>query len=129
MFKSCSRCGKIHEFNTKCQVGRESTTDNSQEAKIRNKRSYVKASKYVKENSNYLCAVCLKNGVFNSENIETHHIEKIKEKPDLAYDIDNLICLCKMHHLMAEIGMISKEVLHYIKKHPPSVCTHCTNNR
>lgn len=119
MFKSCSRCGKIHEFNTKCKVGRESTTDNSQEAKIRHKRSYVKASKYVKENSNYLCAVCLKNGVLNADNIETHHIEKIKERPDLAYDIDNLICLCKMHHQMAEIGMISKEVLHYIKKHPP----------
>lgn len=119
MFKSCSRCGKIHEFNTKCNVGRESFRDNSAEAKIRNKRSYTKASKYVKENSNYLCAVYLKNGVFNSENIETHHIEKIKERPDLAYDIDNLICLCKMHHQMAEIGIISKEVLLYIKKHPP----------
>lgn len=121
MFKSCSKCGKIHSFNAKCKVGCESTRDNSQEAKIRNKRSYTKASKYVKENSNYLCAVCLKNGVLNSDNIETHHIEKIKEKPELAYDIDNLICLCKMHHQMAEIGMISKEVLHYIKKHPPGL--------
>lgn len=129
MFKSCSRCGKIHSFNAKCKVGCKSTRDNSLEAKIRNKRSYIKASKYVKENSNYLCAVCLKNGVFNSENIETHHIEKIKEKPELAYDIDNLICLCKMHHLMAEIGMISKEVLHSIKKHPPTVCAMCINNR
>ena len=109
MFKSCSKCGKIHSFNAKCKVGCESTRDNSQEAKIRNKRSYTKASKYVKENSNYLCAVCLKNGVLNSDNIET------------AYDIDNLICLCKMHHQMAEIGMISKEVLHYIKKHPPGL--------
>ena len=128
MFKSCSKCGKIHSFNTKCKVGCESTRDNSQEAKIRNKRSYVKASKYVKENSNYLCAVCLKNGVLNADNIETHHIEKIKERPELAYDIDNLICLCKMHHLMAEIGMISKEVLHYINKYPPGVKTKLVDN-
>lgn len=119
MFKSCSRCGLIHPFNKTCKAGgaKKYYKYNSKESMIRNNRKYFVASAAVKEDSNYLCVVCYLNGVFNSVNTETHHIEKIKDRPDLAYDIDNLVCLCKVHHMLADKGLIDKEEIKKMKEY------------
>ena len=36
------------------------------------------------------------------EELETHHIVPIAEAPELAYDVDNLVTLCRRHHEYAE---------------------------
>lgn len=116
MYKSCTKCGGIHKVGFKCNAGVIYRTHSTEDAKARNKTEYKKASLEVKEASNYLCAVCLESGVYNSTKIETHHIEKIKDRPDLLCDIDNLICLCKFHHLLADKNILSKEHLRRLRK-------------
>ncbi len=43
--------------------------------------------------------------------LETHHIRKLRERPDLALADGNLICLCGSCHERAERGDISAERL------------------
>lgn len=107
MFRSCSRCGKIHDTNYKCNVGR----NNTNEAKLRNTHKWHSKAAEIKENSNYLCAVCKEEGRYTYDNLEIHHIVKIKDDPTKLLDNYNLICLCVYHHKLADAGKISKEYL------------------
>lgn len=68
-------------------------------------------SKTIREDSQYLCGVCRAEGVYNYDNLEVHHITKIKEDPGRLLDRDNLICLCAKHHKMADNGEISEDYL------------------
>lgn len=126
MFKSCSVCGGIHLFSkNKCQKNRykfKSRQENELD-KLRQKNKYRKTANYVKENYYNLCAVCLSEGVLNSEKLEVHHIEKIRERPDLAYEKSNLICLCSQHHRLAEKGELSKEYLHSLSPPGQNFCS------
>ena len=66
----------------------------------------------IKERANFLCEVCRdKDHRFVYDNVEVHHIEKIKDAPGLFLDDLNLICLCKEHHEAADGGDLSKEYL------------------
>lgn len=45
----------------------------------------------------YECQMCRKLGRHHKvENV--HHIKEVKDRPDLALSLDNLICLCIEHH-------------------------------
>ncbi|RWR06739.1 HNH endonuclease signature motif containing protein [Siminovitchia fortis] len=46
---------------------------------------------------NYLCQECLKQGKITPYNV-VHHIKSRKEYPELALDVDNLICVCHKCH-------------------------------
>jgi 5-methylcytosine-specific restriction endonuclease McrA len=65
-------------------------------------------SKFIREDSQYLCEVCRSYGVYNYDNLEVHHITKVKDDPSRLLDRDNLICLCRQHHKMADKGKIGK---------------------
>lgn len=58
-----------------------------------------------------MCAICLEEGIYNYEGIEVHHITKLKDAPDKLLDNENLICLCKRHHELADAGKIDAEHL------------------
>lgn len=76
----------------------------------------------MKEDSNGLCAVCLDDNVYKTKDPLVHHIIKIRSKPDMAYDEDNLICLCRFHHHMAESGLLKVSYLRKLvkkRKTPP----------
>lgn len=73
-------------------------------------------SKIVREDSQYLCEVCRSYGVYNYENLEVHHIVKVKDDPSGLLDRDNLICLCRMHHKMADNGEIGVNYLRKLAK-------------
>lgn len=46
---------------------------------------------------NYECQMCKQQGRYHRvENV--HHIKEVKDRPDLALDINNLMCLCIDHH-------------------------------
>lgn len=123
MFKSCSVCGGIHLFGAgKCRknrykIGYDGKPRRDIGHRLRQNSRLDKLAKTFKEDNKYLCALCLLNGVVSSKQIEVHHIEPIKNRPDLAYDYDNLICLCSAHHKLAEKGVYSKDYLRKIK--PP----------
>ncbi|WP_251868258.1 HNH endonuclease [Enterococcus malodoratus] len=46
---------------------------------------------------NHECQMCRAQGKYHQVN-NVHHIKEVKLRPDLALDIDNLVCLCIDHH-------------------------------
>ena len=109
MWKACSRCGKIHPANYKCNVGR--VYRGGEERELRNKEVWHETSRDIRERTHYLCEVCKQNGIITYKDTEVHHIEKLKERTDLLLEDENLVCLCKEHHRMADRGEISKDYL------------------
>ena len=108
MKKACSKCGKIHDINYKCSKDKRIKTDS--EAKLRSSYKWKMKSLEIREKANYLCEVCRAENKYNYD-VEVHHIVSIKEDKALLLDDSNLICLCKLHHKLAETGQIDKEYL------------------
>ena len=111
MLKSCSRCGKIHPYNYKCNVGVDSNRYKTDEDKLRSKYAWTQKSKQIRQDANNLCEVCRDNGVYTYDNLEVHHVTKLREDVNGLLDDDNLICLCVDHHKQADAGEISKDYL------------------
>lgn len=109
MLKSCSRCGKIHDYNYKCNKGKKYKHNDID--KLRSSTRWTNKSIEIREASKYLCSVCLDQGILNYEDIEVHHIEKLQDRPDLLLENENLICLCKKHHKKADKGKLDKDYL------------------
>lgn len=53
-----------------------------------------------------MCQICLREGVYNCDDIEVHHAVKIDDNKELAFEPVNLITLCRVHHKMADDGEI-----------------------
>lgn len=114
MYKSCSRCGKIHDIKHKCKVGlakRKYKKNDSEEHKLRNTTAWAYKSREMRTRAGYLCEVCKADGVYTYEGLEVHHIEKLKDEPTKLLDDDNLITLCVFHHKMADNGMLNESYL------------------
>ena len=109
MYKSCSKCGKIHNYNHRCNKGKIYKKNDID--KLRSTKRWTNKSIEIREASNYLCAVCLDNGIYNYDKVEVHHIEKLQDNIDNFLDNDNLICLCKKHHKEADQGKLKKDYL------------------
>ena len=114
MMKTCSICGKIHDFNKVCYSCRykKSTKPN----KFRNTYVWQEKRDEIKERDMHLCQMCLKDHydtdyVYTYNDLEVHHIIPIEEDYSKRLDSYNLITLCNMHHRMAEDGIIPKEEL------------------
>ena len=109
IYKSCSKCGKIHDTTYNCKVGRVYT--GGQERKLRSKYKWYKKSKQVREQSKHLCAVCFDEGIYTYDHLEVHHIIKLRQDKTKLLDDENLICLCVKHHKLADEGKLDKEYL------------------
>ena len=110
MFKACSKCGKIHDASSICPYVKREYTGGA-ERKLRSKYSWTQKSKQIREQSNHLCEVCKDKGVYTYQNIEVHHIVKVRDDETLLLDNYNLICLCQECHEKADKGLIDKEYL------------------
>lgn len=111
MYKACSRCGKVHDINHKCYVGKICKQSTANERKLRATNRWKEKSKEIREKANYLCEVCRYEGIYTYKGLEVHHIEKLKDNPQGLLDNDNLICLCVKHHKMADSGELDKQHL------------------
>ena len=111
MFKSCTRCGKIHDVKHKCKVKIERKYNYGEAHKLRITTAWLNKSKEIKTRAGFLCEVCKDDGAYNYKCLETHHIEKLKDNPAKMLDDDNLIVLCSFHHKMADRGMLDPEYL------------------
>ncbi len=109
MYRACSRCGKVHDSNYKCNHNR--TFKQSDQRELRNKYVWHKKSEEVRRKSKYLCSVCKDEKKYVYEGLGVHHIVSIKEDKERYLDNYNLICLCPEHHRLAEIGKIDKDYL------------------
>lgn len=104
MYKSCSRCGKIHPTTYNCNKGK--VYRGGIERELRNTYDWVQKSLEIREKSNYLCAICRDEGRYTYNNLEVHHIVKVRENNNLLLDNYNLLCLCVEHHKKADKGEI-----------------------
>lgn len=109
MYKSCSRCGKIHDYNHKCNKGK--IYKQNKIDKLRSTTRWTIKSIEIRERSNYLCSVCLDEGIYNWKDVEVHHILKLQDNPDLLLENEYLICLCKYHHKLADKDKLDKDYL------------------
>ena len=114
MLKTCSICGKIHDFNQVCNRPCKKKTTRQNE--FRDSYQWKQKRNQIKSRDKYLCQVCLSGKYETSyrytyDELEVHHIVPIEEDYLLRLDSNNLITLCRMHHEMAEAGEISKEEL------------------
>lgn len=120
MFKACSRCGKIHDTKYNCTHNKPkydySKYGTPEERRLRNTQAWAKKSKEVREQAQQLCEVCRDEGIYNYNDLEVHHITKLREEKAGLLDDDNLICLCVRHHKMADRGQLSKEYLKRLAK-------------
>lgn len=112
--KSCSKCGKIHPRNYKCNVGR--IYAKTEESKLRSKYAWTKKAKQIKADANNLCEVCRDKGLYTYDGLEVHHITKLKDDPNGLLDDDNLIALCIYHHKQADDGELSADYLRGLVK-------------
>ena len=89
------------------------TYDTTEERKLRATNKWKEKSLQIREDANNLCEVCRDEGIYTYDNLEVHHIEKIKNNKELLLDDFNLICLCTEHHKQADADKLDNE---YLKK-------------
>jgi len=117
IYKSCSKCGKIHDINYKCKTNYKFEARTEDETrKLRNNYKWHTKAKQIKQDSKFLCAVCFDEGIYNYNNLEVHHIEKLRDDKTKLLDNNNLICLCRRHHIMADKGTLNKDYLYELVK-------------
>ena len=119
MLKTCSICGKIHDFNKICK--RVSTKKFTLESKFRKSYQWTLKSKQIRQRDKYLCQICIRdkydtNCLYNYNELEVNHIIPINEAYSLRLDDMNLITLCRYHHELAERNNISRKELSEIVK-------------
>ena len=109
IYKACSRCGKFHPHGYVCTKGKK--FNGGAERKLRHLNAWAIKSAEIRERANNLCEYCRSKGRYNYQDLEVHHIEKLREHPELLLEDSNLVCLCHTCHKMADNGEISKEEL------------------
>ena len=111
MLKACSICGRIHKRGEICPKAAKRRYLRREEERGRYTYAFAKLSQQIKARQSQLCPLCLLAGDLRPNPLETHHIEKIVDRPDLLLDDANLIALCNEHHRQADEGEIGKPVL------------------
>lgn len=103
--KTCS-CGKIIDEGTKCSCRKVAKRNYMKEYQRQNKGDPLKTTRWTKmrkkilKRDKYLCQRCLhKYSELNSNELQVHHIRSRKNHPELMFDEDNLMTLCKTCNL------------------------------
>ena len=94
-------CGCVFLSKLRGQVGSKNprynhnmTDDERQQQELRRKSGENRAWKAsVKEHFGSHCFLC-----GSTENIHVHHVESFREHPELRYNVQNGVCLCKKCH-------------------------------
>ena len=122
MLKACSICGRVHDRRLQCRpIQSKYSTNESQASHIRGSSHWKKLRAYIRGRDNNVCQLCLRNfpgtiRPYETDGLEVHHITKIEEDESKAFDEDNLISLCRVHHEMAEQGRVAAKDLVAIAK-------------
>ena len=125
ILKTCGYCKKIHDTKIKCGAKKKyyreknSRYNKSQEYQdIIKSNRWKKLSALIKSLDNHECLICKDCGLISPKVLEVHHIEKVMNNFEKAFDEQNLITLCIFHHKQAEQGIITiDELLELINKY------------
>lgn len=122
MYKLCPICKKKIKIGEicECQLDKKKDThnkwqkkyyeDNKDELKLINNSKWKKLRKLTIERDGGYCQRCFKKfNIFNSDNLQVHHIKPRSEYPELVYDSKNLVTVCRRCNL--ELG--TSEVLDF----------------
>lgn len=110
MWRTCSRCGRIHDSNF--QHKRIYYQHHGKEDELRNTNEWHKKSLEIRAAAGWLCEVCKDQGRYDvHDRLEVHHITKLGDDPEGLLDDSNLICLCATHHHNADNGELSADYL------------------
>ena len=124
MLKSCKYCGRIHDSKYDCGFKpkpKARHNPDSPVAKVRNSSKWQTTRDYIRARDNNICQLCLikypgMRRQYEYEGLSVHHITKLEEDESRAFDANNLITLCSVHHEMAEDGTVPKDLLIKIAK-------------
>lgn len=47
---------------------------------------------------NFECRMCKDEGKVTTDNLLVHHVKEVRDRPDLALVLDNLMSVCFKHH-------------------------------
>ncbi|AWZ48311.1 HNH endonuclease [Hathewaya limosa] len=141
IYRICTECGKRVLAGTLCSCEDKRRKEKYREYKHRrlqdkeerlrqrfySNSTWLNLSEVIKKHYLGLCVLCWKQGL-EEENQFTHHIETVKDRPDLRLREDNLIPLCdcchkKVHRKMemsykdkVEIQNTLKNLIHEFNK-------------
>lgn len=143
MLKSCAYCGRIHDSRDPCEEKKKAGSrypKDTMATKTRSSSRWQKTREYIRQRDHGVCQLCLRNYAgtlrpYETGELSVHHIVPLEEtvawdnNTEKAFDHENLITLCRIHHEMAEQGLISREALENIArenerrtvKYPPGI--------
>ena len=111
-YRACPRCGGIHPYDRPCPrrkpVHRYERTGAD---RLRFTSRWKRKSLQVREDAHWMCEVCRDRGRVTTAGLEVHHIDRLRDDPDGLTDDGNLVCLCRMHHRMADGGELDRDYL------------------
>jgi len=102
--KICDKCGKIIDINETCSCLKNLKNDYQKQYYKKNKNlmdeltslKWAKFRKLIIDRDNGYCQRCYyKYGIINKSNLQVHHIKPRIKYPNLVYDENNCITLCK----------------------------------
>ena len=117
MLISCRYCNGFHKRGQICQAKPKNNSTKKEEniiTRFRSSKIWQKKRLVIKERDKFLCQNCLKNGIYNFNKLEVHHIVPISKDWEKRLNNDNLITLCSKCHKMADNKEISIRFLKVI---------------
>ena len=111
-YRACSRCGRMHAYDEPCPRKKPAYSyERTGADRLRFTARWKRKSLQVRSDAHWLCEVCRDQGKVTTDGLEVHHIEKLRDDPDGLIEDDNLVCLCRKHHKMADDGELTKVYL------------------
>lgn len=118
-YKFCDRCGSkitLGEECNKCKAAKKQDRNaymrdyqkrNKEVQQAINNKRWRNLRKLIIQRDHGICQRCLAlKGIFNSKELQVHHIKPRINYPDLIYEESNLITICKTCNL--ELGTSEK---------------------
>lgn len=131
MLKSCSTCGKVHDFNEICpkriayERQRQASYDRSQYARdsradhFRSTKAWQRKRQEVRERDLNVCRCCfLLYHRITTSGLSVHHIVPLEKSYAKRLQSGNLITLCRDCHERAESGRLTPETLKNLLRQP-----------
>ncbi|MBQ1777656.1 MAG: HNH endonuclease [Acidaminococcaceae bacterium] len=131
VLKSCSFCGKVHDFNAVCpkrieyerrrsaQYDRRQYVRDSKADKFRSTQAWQRKRNEVRERDLNVCRCCfLVHHRITTEGLSVHHIIPIERAYSRRLSNNNLITLCRECHEQAEKGAMTPSELAALLRQP-----------
>jgi 5-methylcytosine-specific restriction enzyme A len=114
MLVSCGYCNAFHKRGETCSnkpINNSRKKETNEITRFRSSRLWQKKRHEIKVRDKFLCQNCLKNGIYQFNKLEVHHISPISKSWNKRLKNNNLITLCSTCHKMADNNDISISML------------------